>query len=304
MATQAHCAYCFETLSANLENRAALNLQQVEELWRKYNAEPSAPDPNAPGDDIVEDEDVDAASNATDGSPYRPAAVSRLLAPSPATTSSSSVQSTSSTPSGVSEASSATSKNSSRSSFFSLGRRARKAESETATPLFVTWNVVQRSNGTRLTEKRLRGCIGTFEAQELDRGLRQYAIISALEDTRFNPISKSELPTLECGVTLLTDFEPVSDPLDWTIGTHGLRIAFTYHGRRYGSTYLPDVAKEQGWTKEETLVSLMRKAGWNGRKDEWSKVELNVVRYQGRQVKLEYREWEEWRAWVEGRLEE
>ncbi|KAJ4348340.1 uncharacterized protein N0V89_009714 [Didymosphaeria variabile] len=300
MATQAHCAYCFETLSANLEKRAALNLRQVEELWNKYNAEPFVPDPNAPEDDIDENEDVDAAPTATDGSPYRPAAISRLLAPSPATTSSSSVQSTSSTPSGASEASSATSKNSSRSSFFSLGRRAGKEESETATPLFVTWNVVHRSNGTRLKEKRLRGCIGTFEAQELDRGLRQYAIISALEDTRFNPISKSELPTLECGVTLLTNFEPVSDPLDWTVGTHGLRISFTYHGRRYGSTYLPDVAKEQGWTKEETLVSLMRKAGWSGRKEDWSKVELSVVRYQGRQVRLEYRDWEEWRAWVEG----
>ncbi|KAF2444361.1 hypothetical protein P171DRAFT_31526 [Karstenula rhodostoma CBS 690.94] len=296
MATQAHCAYCFETLSANLENRDALSLQQVEELWKKYNADPSAADPNA-----SDDEDAETASTAPDASPYRPAAISRLAAPSPATTSSSSVQSTLSTPSGISEASSATSTSSSRSSLFS---RARKEESPTATPLFVTWNTVAKSNGTRLSEKRLRGCIGTFEPQQLDRGLRQYAIISALEDTRFNPISASELPTLECGVTLLTDFEPVSDPLDWAIGTHGLRISFTYHGRRYGSTYLPDVAKEQGWTKEETLVSLMRKAGWSGRKDEWRKVELGVVRYQGRQVRLGQREWEEWRRWVEGEMEE
>jgi AMMECR1 domain-containing protein len=87
--------------------------------------------------------------------------------------------------------------------------------------------------------------------------------------------------------------------MDWTIGTHGLRISFTYHGRRYGSTYLPDVAREQGWTKEETIVSLMRKAGWSGRKDDWRKVGLNVVRYQGRQVKLRFSEWEAWREWVE-----
>ncbi|KAF1977202.1 hypothetical protein BU23DRAFT_551120 [Bimuria novae-zelandiae CBS 107.79] len=302
MATQAHCAYSFETLSANLENRAALNLRQVQELWKKYNA-----DPNAPEDDAAEDEDLGehttSASPPTDGSSYRPAAISRLLAPSPASTSSSSVQSASSTPSGVSEASSATSKSSSRSSFFSSGKRAQKEESEMATPLFVTWNVIERSNGTRLSEKRLRGCIGTFEAQELDRGLRQYAIISALEDTRFNPITAKELPTLECGVTLLTNFEPISDSMDWEVGKHGLRISLTYHGRRYGSTYLPDVAKEQGWTKEETLVSLMRKAGWNGRKDEWRKVELSVVRYQGQQVRLGYREWSEWREWVEAGME-
>lgn len=100
-------------------------------------------------------------------------------------------------------------------------------------------------------------------------------------------------------MTLLTNFEPASSPLDWTIGTHGLRITFTYHGRRYGSTYLPDVAREQGWTKEETLVSLMRKAGWSGRKEDWKKVELNVVRYQGKKIALDYSEWKDWRHWVE-----
>lgn len=47
------------------------------------------------------------------------------------------------------------------------------------------------------------------------------------------------------------------------------------------------------------MVSLMRKAGWSGRKEEWRKVELSVVRYQGRQVRLEYGEWKAWRAWVE-----
>jgi len=126
----------------------------------------------------------------------------------------------------------------------------------------------------------------------------------AFDDTRFHPISLRELPSLECGVTLLTDFEPVSDPMDWVLGTHGLRISFTHHGRRYGSTYLPDVAKEQGWTKEETIVSLMRKAGWNGRKEDWKKVGLNVVRYQGKQAKLEYSEYKEWRDWVEETMEE
>lgn len=121
----------------------------------------------------------------------------------------------------------------------------------------------------------------------------------AFDDTRFNPISARELPTLSCAVTLLTNFEPASGPMDWTLGTHGLRISFTIHGRRYGATYLPDVASEQGWTKEETLVSLMRKAGWSGRKEEWRKVELNVVRYQGKKVELGYGEWKEWRDWVE-----
>lgn len=127
---------------------------------------------------------------------------------------------------------------------------------------------------------------------------------SAFDDTRFSPISTRELPNLECAVTLLTDFEPAPFPLDWTIGTHGLRISFTYHGRRYGSTFLPNVAGEQGWTKEETVVSLMRKAGWSGRKEDWKKVDLNVTRYQGKKVALGYEEWKEWRGWVDEEIED
>lgn len=158
MATPAHCAYCFESLVASLEKRSPLPLHQVELLWEKYSAEPTTTTELADGED-------DAEPAATDTS-YKPAAISRLLAPSPSTTSSSSVQSASSTP-GVSEASSATSKNSSRSSLFS---KPRKSEEH---PLFVTWNTLGR-NGDR----RLRGCIGTFQAQELDEGLKSYALTS------------------------------------------------------------------------------------------------------------------------------
>ena len=87
--------------------------------------------------------------------------------------------------------------------------------------------------------------------------------------------------------------------MDWDLGIHGLRISFTYHGRRHGATYLPDVAVEQGWTKEETLISLMKKAGWSGRSSEWKKVDLRIERYEGKKASLGYREWKEWKTWVE-----
>jgi uncharacterized protein (TIGR00296 family) len=118
---------------------------------------------------------------------------------------------------------------------------------------------------------------------------------------RFSPITARELPNLEVAVTLLTDFEEADDADDWELGTHGLRISFYYHGKRYGATYLPDVAVEQGWSKEETVVSLMRKAGWVGRKEKWTEVELDVVRYQGKKEKVEYGEFKRWREWVEGK---
>ncbi|KAF7681648.1 hypothetical protein GT037_000624 [Alternaria burnsii] len=301
MATQAHCAYCFESLVASLEKRPSLTLAQVEHLWAKYNSEPTT---TSELEDETEAEQAEQAEQAAlasasasvsasaDGS-YKPAAISRILASPPSSASSSSLQSASSTPSGPSSEtpSSLTSQSSSSTN---LTDKEAEEEEEEEHPLFVTWNTISRSG-----DKRLRGCIGTFEAQPLTKGLSDYALTAAFDDTRFSPITTRELPTLECAVTLLTDFEPVDDAMDWEIGKHGLRISFHEKGRRYGSTYLPDVASEQGWTKEEALVSLMRKAGWNGKKADWNKVSLRIVRYQGKKVGLGWGEWRSWRDWVD-----
>lgn len=90
--------------------------------------------------------------------------------------------------------------------------------------------------------------------------------------------------------------------MDWDLGIHGIKISFTHQGKRYGATYLPDVAVEQGWTKEQTIVSLMRKAGWVGRSADWNKVsDLRVTRYTGAKANIRYAEWKQWRDWVEGR---
>ncbi|KAJ2528008.1 hypothetical protein EV175_007495, partial [Coemansia sp. RSA 1933] len=64
-------------------------------------------------------------------------------------------------------------------------------------PLFVTWEKSGSSNNQE-EEERLRGCIGNFSPMKLDSGLREYALTSALQDTRFNPIALSEVPRLSC----------------------------------------------------------------------------------------------------------
>ncbi|GAA6022763.1 hypothetical protein JCM11491_005572 [Sporobolomyces phaffii] len=89
-------------------------------------------------------------------------------------------------------------------------------------PLFVTWNIKSRSDG----EYRLRGCIGNFEAMPLQQGLSDYAAISAFRDHRFDPITAKELKRLQCGVSLLTDFEICDDYLDWTLDLHGIYVQF------------------------------------------------------------------------------
>lgn len=105
--------------------------------------------------------------------------------------------------------------------------------------------------------------------------------------------------------------------MDWILGTHGIRISFIYRGRRYGATYLPDVPVEQGWSKEDTIESLMRKAGWDGgvgsvarrllrgtggnaaTTKPWDQVsEFRTIKYQGLKASASYEEWQEWRDWV------
>jgi hypothetical protein len=187
MATPAHCAYCFESLSARLERRKQLSLTQVEELWDLYDngeedeaaAQLKAGSGQVNG--IEEDEQMEDKSTAEEPSksPYKPAAISRLLNSSPSSSSSSSKSpsAASSTPSLDSTAS----QSSSRTSLFSLPKpfgRGRKGATNRSSdddeyPLFVTWNKVN-SRGHKL----LAGCIGTFEPYPLEEGLNSYAITS------------------------------------------------------------------------------------------------------------------------------
>lgn len=121
-------------------------------------------------------------------------------------------------------------------------------------PLFITWN----KNGD------LRGCIGTFLPLPTEKGVAEYALVSAFEDPRFPPITKKELPNLSVSVTLLDRFTPIDNAIDWTIGAHGLRVRFFQNGKHYSGTFLPSVAEEQEWDQETTLFYLARKAGFRG----------------------------------------
>ncbi len=41
-----------------------------------------------------------------------------------------------------------------------------------------------------------------------------------MKDSRFKPISSEELPSLQCGVSLLTEFELCGNYLDWMVGIY------------------------------------------------------------------------------------
>jgi len=66
-------------------------------------------------------------------------------------------------------------------------------------PLFVTW--------TTMSQDDLRGCIGTFDqSQNMSKLLPQYALISSLEDDRFDPVTLDEVSNLKVGLSLLCNF--------------------------------------------------------------------------------------------------
>ncbi|KAK4192251.1 AMMECR1-like protein [Podospora australis] len=276
MASVEHCLFCFEALSAKLEHRKALTLAQVKKSWASY---------------------VEATSKTPAAATKLSPALRRLAAGSSSSTSSSSSSTSSASNSSLSLGGQSTPATSISSATSEVDDEVPATEDEeeeeiTESPLFVTWNIDHPRHG-----HILRGCIGTFEPQELEDGLSSYALISALQDHRFSPISAKELPALSVSVTLLTNFEEAADPMDWELGKHGIRISFVYHGKRYGSTYLPDVAVEQGWDKEEALISLIRKAGWVGKREKWQDLDIKLVRYQGKKKSLEYEDFKQWREW-------
>ena len=115
--------------------------------------------------------------------------------------------------------------------------------------------------------EELRGCIGRFESNEpLYKVVQQMAVAASTEDYRFQPVESNEIKDLEIEISVLTPMRKINSIDEIELGKHGIYIK---KGSRDG-TFLPQVAKETGWTKEEFLGHCAQdKAGigWDGWKD-------------------------------------
>ncbi|CRL03992.1 CLUMA_CG017111, isoform A [Clunio marinus] len=160
--------------------------------------------------------------------------------------------------------------------------------SNMAFPLFVTWKIGR--------DQRLRGCIGTFSELNLHSGLKEYALTSALKDSRFDPISRDELPRLTVSVSILQGFKEARDYLDWTLGVHGIRIEFVNErGSKRSATFLPNVATEQGWDQIQTIDSLLRKGGFRGQITNATRNSIKLIRYTSQEIHMTYTTYVEYR---------
>ncbi len=104
----------------------------------------------------------------------------------------------------------------------------------------------------------LRGCIGNMTPDlPLYQTVGRMALSSALHDSRFPRLSLSELKDVKIEISALTPYQRVDSVDQIRIGQDGVLLKRS--GR--SAVFLPQVAPEQGWTRNEMLDNLCRKAG-------------------------------------------
>ncbi len=134
---------------------------------------------------------------------------------------------------------------------------------------------LERRGGAFVTLKkhgRLRGCIGRIPRPEtlsslppLYATVTLMAVQSSTQDRRFKPVSADELKDIEIEISVLSTPKDIDGPDGFEVGSHGIIV-------RKGSNsavFLPQIAPEQGWTRDQTLSRLCMKAGLPP--DEWTK---------------------------------
>jgi AmmeMemoRadiSam system protein B/AmmeMemoRadiSam system protein A len=112
----------------------------------------------------------------------------------------------------------------------------------------------------------LRGCIGHMsEDLPLYQVVGYCALQSAFNDRRFSPLEPEELSAVEIEISVLTPYRRINGYQEIQIGRDG--VVMEKDGR--SAVFLPQVAVDQGWSRDEMLEQLSLKAGLP--RDAWKK---------------------------------
>jgi AmmeMemoRadiSam system protein A len=123
----------------------------------------------------------------------------------------------------------------------------------------------------------LRGCIGRMDAKEsLVRTIRAMALSAAFEDPRFPPLERGEYPKISLEITILTPMRQIGNIAEIEVGRHGVYLSKGWHS----AIFLPQVATEQGWDRDELLVNLCYKAGLSA--NAWKESDTKFQIFEGR----------------------
>lgn len=111
---------------------------------------------------------------------------------------------------------------------------------------------------------RLRGCIGRLIGNlPLYKMVQEMTVSAASHDSRFRPVEPEELPEIDIEISVLSPLKKIEGNTEIELGKHGIYIEDGYNS----GVFLPQVATETGWNKEEFLGHCARdKAGldWDG----------------------------------------
>ena len=105
---------------------------------------------------------------------------------------------------------------------------------------------------TLKNKDELRGCIGQFVSDvPLIQLVSEMAVASATGDPRFfaDRITPKEVDSLDIEISVLSPLKKTADPLSLQLGVDGIYIKNGYAS----GCFLPQVATETGWSKEEFL---------------------------------------------------
>lgn len=105
----------------------------------------------------------------------------------------------------------------------------------------------------------LRGCIGHMIGdQPLYLTVRDMAVEAAVHDPRFSAVTSDELSGIGMEISVLTPMRKIASADEIEMGKHGVMIRRGLHS----GVYLPQVARDTGWSTEQFLNSLCaQKAG-------------------------------------------
>jgi len=122
----------------------------------------------------------------------------------------------------------------------------------------------------------LRGCIGMMQATgPMNQMVWRMAQAAAFGDSRFPPVTRQEWPDISLEITILGPLTVCPDRRLIELGRHGLLLRLG----QYSAVFLPQVPVEQGWSLEQTLDQLCRKAGL--RPGLWSDPQATLFWFEG-----------------------
>jgi len=151
-----------------------------------------------------------------------------------------------------------------RKKLLEIARRSIETYLKTGEMLKVTETdpVLKKEMGAFVTlheHGELRGCIGNMIGrQPLYLTVRDMAVEAATGDPRFEPMKLPELKNVEIEISALSPMERVDSADKIEMGVHGVMVRRGFNS----GVFLPQVATETGWSKEEFLSYLCsQKAG-------------------------------------------